>query len=349
MILQQTNKRSPICLDIGSRQIKAVQMQYTNGRWQVAAQSVIRKTPDEIAARSFDGQRLRGILQRQGFTGDKVLVLPPVGVLRVSPLELPRNTQGPQRDQVARVEFARENRIDGDAFEMAWWPLPEPGRATGVTHALAVGIEHEDVTALLDELQRAGLIPVRVDAAVSAYMDVVAHHPDGGRAIDAVVDIGWDETRIGVLVEGKAVYERRIAELGLRHTHEQLRQRHRYDEQLLDCLLDSNHAGAEQVPANLVQAIESRMAAVFNRAGDETRVAMEYAQHRYPQHELGWAFVIGGAAELPGCIKSFSQNANVRAALVRPQDLTRGDSHQTAATGGSAGTLSTAAILSEVA
>lgn len=344
MILSVAQKRSPICLDFGSRQIKAVQLAQHSGAWAIAAQSLIRKTPDERAANTVNGRRLRGVLQRQGFTGDRVLVLPPADMLKVSPIELPRNAGAAQRDQVARLEFARENRLDGDGFEMAWWALPEPGRASSVTHAMAVGGESDALAGLVDALADAGLQPVRVGASVNACMDLVARHPEGGKAIDAVVDIGWEQARIGVLVGGKVVYERRVAELGLRQLYELLISRNRYDEALLDCLLDSEQTRSVEVAGSLKRAIDSRLLAVFNRIGDETRLAMDYARHRYPQDELGWAFVLGGGAELPRCLESVRDGAAVRTAVVRPGDLLGADDP-----GPAAASLSTAALLSEVA
>ncbi len=345
-----THKRySPICLDIGSRQVKAAQLEKRSGSWALSALSITRLTDSELENGSIDALRLKKVLRRQGFVGDRVLLLPDERMLSVVPLDLPRAAAEQQAGRVARLEYARTQQLAPDQFEMAWWPLPETARASDVQPSLAVGVRNEQIEQIVDDLQAVGLHPTRVDAGINAYMNLVHQHPLGGNAIEAVVDMGWLQTRICVLVDGVAVYSRQIDDLGLARLSAKLTQHNQLDPELVTYLFEAGGINEADNRVQLSGAVQTRINNYLTRVGEETRVSIEYARHRYPEHEIGTIFLVGGVSELPGCAERVSTGGDFQARQVSPGDLVRSIDAMKQQARWAAGTLCAVAALAEVA
>ena len=137
--------RSSIGVEIGNRQIAAVQLD-GSGRRVLAAAMVARKAgpageaaaeteaPSDIpreasgAFGSEEAHRLESVLYRQGFTGNQIVLAVPDGKLMTAVLELPSRASGAPVDQLARVELGRLHKRDPGEFEMGCWDVPRPAR-----------------------------------------------------------------------------------------------------------------------------------------------------------------------------------------------------------------------------
>ena len=117
----------PIGLDIGARQVKAVQLASVgrDGRRVLAAASFPRATPNQPRD-ADEAARVAEVLDRQGFVGRTVVVGLGPAQLMSSMLELPARAPGVPIEQIARMELARVHGRDAAGFEFAQWEVPSP-------------------------------------------------------------------------------------------------------------------------------------------------------------------------------------------------------------------------------
>ena len=228
-------KRTPIGLDVGSRLIKAVQLEPAPAGsgargMRVAAAVVVPRAvlmPPEPRRVANDvpgadrakplgsgssvpsAQELAGlpeVLERAGFSGRRVVLAAPSGGLMTSVLELPARAGAAPARQIARMELARAHRCTPDAFEMGYWDLPPTGAGITMGSAraltrgssiMAVGLPHTQANALLDAFGAAGLYVSAIDVGPCALARACEPLLTGGAAAVAAAAAAAGESARG--------------------------------------------------------------------------------------------------------------------------------------------------------
>ena len=206
--------RMPIGIDLGSRSIKAAQLARTRDGWRVhAAVSLPRGRPDGEVDRS-EVRKLRGVLDRQGFAGSKVVLAVPTGELLTGILDLPPRGSGAPLDQIARMELARIHKCAPETIEVACWDLPAPSHGKDAARVMAAGCAHSSVDALADCFEDEGLNVQALDIHACAVVRACA--PLLAEGITCLLDMGWAAARLALLYQDVVVYERAMEETGIR-------------------------------------------------------------------------------------------------------------------------------------
>src|SRR3982750_4073140 len=157
--------------------------------------------------------RLREILERHGFTGDRVVLAAPAAHLQQEVLELPPRDSGAPLDQIAAAEIARTGKMEPGSFEMASWDLPAPPRANAGTSVMALAMRHTDAVAVLDPFEHAGFDVIGIDSQACALARLLAAPTSTGLSV--VVDLGWNTGLIAFVHQGSVLFQRNLMEVNL--------------------------------------------------------------------------------------------------------------------------------------
>ena len=117
---------------IGAHSIKAAQVTRRGKTVRVDSVAVIPHAQPGAAIDAAAAHRVRDVLARQGFNGNRVVITAPADKLHVELLELPPRHSGAPVDQLAQVEMMRLSKLEGTAFEMETWDLPAAIAVRGV-------------------------------------------------------------------------------------------------------------------------------------------------------------------------------------------------------------------------
>ena len=108
--LKGLTRVSPIGLDVGSRQIHAVQLSRdTDGAWSLRASAGFPRSAGQEGKplTAAEAARIADVLFRRNFSGSEIVLAVPDDKLLTTNLELPpRNGEIPL-DEIARAEFGR--------------------------------------------------------------------------------------------------------------------------------------------------------------------------------------------------------------------------------------------------
>ncbi|MBY0313311.1 MAG: pilus assembly protein PilM [Phycisphaerales bacterium] len=312
----------PIGLDVGSTRIKAVQVRHApTGPELVHSTSIQRiRACEEFGP--ADAARLAGVLRRQGFEGQRVVMCMPPGKLLSGVMELPPVSSGAPLDQIARQELARATKSDPGAIEVSWWVLPGGARAAEGTHAMAVGCRHEDAFALLDTMEAAQMDVLAIDAPATALAAAVAPMSGSGGELSGVVDIGHSGAMVVMLLGRMVVYERVLGECGVGRLIDGLAKRLGIDRGDAEVLLTSVgcrgvNTGQEAHPARRTtddEGVRADVRAAASGFADaligELRLSMSYAMRRFDA-PMPRVLLTGGAAAMPGLAERVSEQLDV--------------------------------------
>ena len=316
--------RTPIGLDIGGRQIKAVQLGRTSRGWQVKAATVLPRRGSGTGVDAQEIRELRGILARQGFSGTKaVLAVPPEKLLR-GIVEIGAVESGAPIDQVARMEFARVHNCDPQSFEMVYWMLPPSPARKGRSQLLAAACAHQDADALLDVVEGAGLDVEVLDLHSSALTRACGPLLSATGRIVAVLDVAWHSCQLLLIHQGVVVYERSLVESGIRRAGEALSKRLSLDGPALDVLLtevglDGGKTDAED--AAVLGVVRELLSKQFDEVVEELRAPFSYAVQQYPDSYVDQLLLVGGGAAIPGLDAYLRSALGIDVRMVSPADL----------------------------
>ena len=196
--------QTPIGVDLGARNVKAMQLSHRGGNWHVKAAAFFPRTgeADRIDASTVD--HLSDVLYRRGFKGNNVVLAAPDDLLRTSILELPSGGTNIPLHQIARVEMSRMHKLDPQSFEMACWVLPQPDRSHKMTHVMAAACPHEEANGVLDVLEERGLSVRALDVSACALARANDSVAQGDDSIVAILDLGWRAARL-VVMHGRVI------------------------------------------------------------------------------------------------------------------------------------------------
>lgn len=301
MTHQQWGRRprlSPIGLDIGAAEIRAVQLCRRQDADEVVCSAVFPRLSEPGPARQLgtsEAAWMAGVLERRGFAGNRVSVFAPHGSCSAQIIDLPDRDSGAPAEVIARAEIARNRRCAPDRFELATWYLPQRGRGE---RGLAVACERTELEAHLDALEAGGLVPVGVDleetALARACHTDLAAEPD---SIHAMLRIGWNAT-LGVLSLGPTVVYTRRFEIGVGPAIAKIRDNAGLSWNDAARVIDSDAATSEQ-PDPFETAARSMWAALVESLGREIDTAVTYVTHAYRTAPIGRVLIAGYGAARP--------------------------------------------------
>lgn len=301
----------PIGLDIGSRVIKAAQLDAAGSRLLAAARI---PRPDACGPNlgPEEAALLAGSLERLGFVGTDIIVAMHPSKVLSSVLDLPPASSGAPVADIARAELARIQKLDADCLDVGMWELPVGGRPKPGESppAMVVACRREDTEAMLTPLDRVGLTCVRVD--VTAPTLVRALSASRSHAASVVLDLGASASTALVLLGRTPIFERRVPDAGLSALFRQFTDTFGLDNDAIAHIVETvGCAPSEQSPgaAAASELVDSHALLIVR----ELKTSLAYVAHRYPDLAIGEIQVIGGGASIPGLVERISTESNIPA------------------------------------
>ncbi len=355
------SRYTPIGVDVGSRQIKAMQLSDPGGGEPLKVESAVvlpRLAPNE----PLNGDelfRLGQVFERQGFAGRQVVTAVPVEQLTMESLELPPRKSGAPLDQIAEQELGQSQSLADHEFEMSMWDLPTPARSGDRTHVMATACTHEHAGQLVDLWEQHGFHLVALDIHAWAAARACALRPQGEGEMVAVLDLGATHALLTVVFEGVVIFERLLNDGGLSTLYEALHRQFGLDDPMTSYLVrrvesqpddgapkcdEPSQAAEDEVPT-ATAVIEATQQATSDRSprvrqsdraiGDvqnaigqyvgklfeEVQLSLSYSSHRYPTATLARLALLGGGAQLPSVVEELSSRLAVTTAAVHPARL----------------------------
>lgn len=299
--------RQPIGLDIGARLIKAAQLGRKRGRDVVRATAIIGRSHPDTPIDRDEARRLIRVLSQQGFVGRSIVLATPSERLMSSAIDMPPRESGAPYDMIASQEFARLQRQEPGRFELAWWDVPKPARAS-TAKVMAVGCAHADSNPILDVFTSCGFdvaaLEFGIGAAVRASRDVIGT----AAGMSAVIDMGWSSARLALIHGGVVVFERTLANSGMVALHNRVSKKLVVEPAEADVLIQSvgltdSHITGATVDSR-VQAVAPLLRPILTSHLDdiakELVASFEYAAHQYPNAQPHRLVLIGGGGGIPG-------------------------------------------------
>ena len=313
-------KLSAIGLDAGSKSIKAVQLKYVKGQPRIAASASIDRVSEQLDVPEI--QRVADILYRQGFNGTRLhLAVPPTKLL-TSILELPPRVAGSPFEQLARMEFAKNQKIDPAGFEMACWDLPQAQRATKTTSVMAVGCRYSDAEAILKPFDAVGFDVLSLDSGSCAVARACAGVLGGQSGVSAILDLGWRSASLVLLHDNTIIYDRPLGDGGVEQLYKDLSQSLGMKFDVIDVLI-GEHArlgaggAAQENQTEVSRAIDSHFSVMLK----DLELSFSYAANQYASTGVNRLLLVGGGAGIPGLAEHWTKHLGIKVQVVRPSDV----------------------------
>jgi len=319
--------RLPIGIDIGTHRVKAVQVE----RRPDGVTRIVAATSRPRAAGAFTADEAAAVteaLRSASFqTRSAVVAAAPADAL-VSSLELPPRSSNAPLDQLARMEVARNTRMTPDAFELAWWELPQGGRNARTTRALAVAVAHDKANTLLDAVESAGLDVAALDLEPAALVRAcrAALAPDG---ITAVLDLGAGPASLTFVLREIPTFYRRLPELSIGALLADLGQRLSIERDVAEFLLAEigveHDAGRVRTRDGEAVELPDEGRRIVSGFADamvrELTLSFDYAAHMYPDSAVSRLLLVGGGAATAGLLQRLAQSLPVDVRRASPTEL----------------------------
>ncbi|MBL4591031.1 MAG: pilus assembly protein PilM [Phycisphaerales bacterium] len=307
------------CSSIGlvhdSNEFRAVQLQ--RGGWgeRVLATAIFPRMIGGCGLElSEDELRWVGsMLARRGFVGNRLSLLPASKWCSSHILELPPVDDIKAKQQVARVEVARERKCDLNSFGIGLWDLPAKGRTR---ETMAVSCDRSPLDEALDQLAAVGFDPLAIDlpeqTVVRASLD-----QENSIGIAGYLHIGWDSSLAVIANDGVVVYIRRVAH-GLGDVHTQIKEQYGLDQAALARLV-------QRVQDEQLEDHERPVGAMWTMMTrslvEELDVAVRYVSHAYRMAELGSICLSGYGATHSGLIEQVDTLLGMPVSPLVPETL----------------------------
>lgn len=320
--------RQTIGIDIGTHSVKSVQVERTaDGLPRIVAATSRRRSAagavaaDEMAAIA-DAHKSAGFTARTA-----VIAAPPADAL-IATLDLPPRSSNAPLDQLARMELARNARLAPDAFEMAWWELPQSGRGNRITRAMAVAVAHAKSDPLLDAVESAGLEIAALDLDPAALVRGCepALSPQG---VTAILDLGAGPASLTFVLQNVTTFHRRLQEVSVGALLAELCRRLSIEHDVAEFLLGEIGVGGEKnrVRTQDGEAVElpdegRRVVAGFVESMiRELALSFDYAAHIYPDSAVDRLLLVGGGAAMAGLPQRLGASLPVQVRCAAPVEL----------------------------
>ncbi|HWB52845.1 MAG TPA: pilus assembly protein PilM, partial [Tepidisphaeraceae bacterium] len=268
-------------------------------------------------------RRIGDILYRQAFNGNQIRMAVPPSKMLTSILELPPRTANSPFDQLARAEFARHQKCDADALEMAWWELPQASRVAKTTSVMAIGCRYTDADLLLAPFEDVGLDVLTLDSGSCAAARACSNVMGGQSGISAILDLGWRSASLVILHDQTIIYDRPLGEAGIEQLYKDLSKSLGIKYDVIDVLISqaaSPTAVAEsgtEARREIAQAVESHFSTLLK----DLELSFSYAVNQYASSAVNRLLLIGGGASIPGLADNWTQQLGIKVQVVHPADI----------------------------
>jgi type IV pilus assembly protein PilM len=317
-------KRTAIGVDIGSRMMKAAQLEREGTSYRISAMSLTPRIHPQSEIDRQEVLHLRHVLKHQGFVGRDIVLAVPDDLLLRGVFELPPKVSGASSVQVARMELARIHQLDPEAFEMVHWSLSHQGISSPGAQTVVVACPHKAAHTLLDTFERHGwnvtALDVRTAAAARACEPLCASPP----AITAMLDLGWSSTKL-LLVCGHTVVYERFLKTELSRLTTQLSKEFHIDLGAACQLVDSIGIEEERVDASFDQASVNVIHAFIRRhvqtIVEELTIPFSYINRQYAGEGITRLLLLGGGACVPGIANYLASVLKMEVRGTAPRDI----------------------------
>jgi Tfp pilus assembly PilM family ATPase len=299
-----------IGVELSARWMKAYQSQ---GRGRAACTRVERRRADAPFS-SDDARILAGVLERAGFSGRRVVLVPPRDHVIMDVLELPPRSSGAPLGQLAAIELARTHRCDPASFEVGWWEVPTTGRPGEHSQVFAAAMTLAKSEPLMEACAQAGLRVEAIDVPINALA-----RSYGVIAPDAMLDIGWTGGMLCVMHGGVVVYERTIEEAGLRRLVEPLSVKLGVPVEAAEQLLLTGASGDSVAEHPLASEWRGPLNEYLETVTNEVQRSLVYMAHRHAQWHLRAIGLSGDGACLAGVREKIGGGLGVE--IVEPEGI----------------------------
>ncbi|MBI1338250.1 MAG: hypothetical protein GC164_15010 [Phycisphaera sp.] len=303
--------RSVIGVDIGSRWVKAAQL--TGGPAYTLASSALyprigRDGTDSPVPDADELPRLRAVLNRRGFVGNRVVVAAPNALAYTAVMSLPDASSGAPLDQIAKGELARSHKLGQTPIESAWWALPPSSRNAIGHQAMATALACDTAAAIVEAFDRVGLDVIAIDSPPCATRRAGLLNGKDSNAGVVLVDLGWTAARFTLSVAGVVAYHRQLDDLGLRALFEGLHEHDNMSLEAFDAALPTLDLSEGNPPTAAHARIAGACGPWIGRLATETRAMRTYAAHQYPEHVVADVSLVSTVASVPGLARKFSEH-----------------------------------------
>jgi type IV pilus assembly protein PilM len=259
-------------------------------------------------------------MRRQGFRGDRVVVVVPEDKLVTGMLELPPRTSGAPLDEIARAELARMHSYNPQEAEAIYWDLPVQTRRAGA-QAMAVACRHADAETVLAAFEDSGLEPVALEGRLHALLRG-CRPVLSGAGTTAILDLEWGWSMLILTHQGTVVYRRIMPEAAVEHLFQTLRERLAMDEALVQHLI--REVGLEPRAAegnSCAEALAPAILAYLDTVAASVRSPFAYVAQQYQGSSVERLLVTGGGAGIPGLAANLSSRLGIEVRTVSPADV----------------------------
>ena len=318
---------TPIGIDVGKRQIKAVQFDHSPTGWRIESAAAIPREADDDGVSPEEIARLRTLLQERAFKGNRVVLAVPPEKLLTGIMELPPCDSGAPIEALARSELARMHKCEPQSLEMAGWQLPAPARAANSSFVMGVGCRHDDANGLMDLFENEGFDVQRLETQAQALARACGPLLADTGGIAGILDLGWTAGRLVMLFQGVVVYERHLAKSGLGSLVTALAKQLDLGAKAAEEVLAESDVSAflelgDEATGNarvVATAVDSYLRATV----DEMRIPLSYLTNQYPDAPMQRLLLVGGGAMLGGLADHLTSLLNFEVRTVLPSDLGR--------------------------
>jgi len=281
-----------IAVDLGAHTTKAVQIQRKGDRFTLSGYTVQdAPTREDAASPERLGAHLAKVLQALGARGKQVAFALGVSDSLVRPAEMPTV---PASEMRALLKFNAKAYLQQDlpdhVFDCYVLPSapsakPEPNRPGQRGKVLVAGAKRKTLDDLQAAARAVGLIPEAIvpgmigpaNAFECAQPELFAKEPV------ALVDIGFRNSSISILLAGEPILNRVVAIGGERLTSGVAE------------ALGVSYAEAEGIKLGLAQEVQSTLVALLAPLGRELRASIDFFEHQQDR-TVAQVHVSGGSA-----------------------------------------------------
>lgn len=314
-------RRSAIGLDLGATRIKAAQLVRTSSGWQLVAGANYARTEGNGVLVPAEMDRLLGMLDRAGFSGDRVVVGAPRPMLRAAVVDAPPVSSGAPVAKICAAEFARMYRMSPGSCQLHVREVPAAKARPGTSQMSVNGLSNDDAESLVSPFEAAGMVVEAIDLAAEARCRVVRPVCGGAPTLAALLDIGWSGIGLSVFREGDAVYHRWLSDGGLSKLVESAKRSFSIDSASAEAvvtrvgIMAPEGEGLDGLTTARVLGLGREYAeGLFH----EILRSLAYVLDRYPGEVVERFYLNGGGATLPGLAEYLGELAGLNFEVLTP-------------------------------